>query len=288
MLSLIITHYKTPSLLRRCLDSLKNLNNEVSCEIFVCDSEFEQKTKEMILKDYPWARYLPFKKNVGYGRLVNAGIKKAKGEYYLVLNADIIVNINGIKKMVEYLKQHNDIGILGPKLVNIDGTFQPSCFRWYNFFIVLARRTSFKKTKLGKKFLAHFLMEDYDKKEPRNVDWLMGSAMLMRAAAIKKVGAMDPRFFMYFEDVDLCRRIWEGGYRVVYFPEAQFIHHHLKSSDTKAGILDIFKNRLTRIHILSYLKYSLKWFSRRIKNRDSWGNFNERCSRMANCKTATH
>lgn len=259
LLSIIITHYKTLHLLEICLNSLKDSESKIDKEVIVCDSEFLEKTKEIMEKKYKSVRYIYFKNNVGYGRLVNAGIKEAKGDYYLILNADIITNFDGIKKMIEYMKNNPQVGILGPKLINIDGSFQHSCFRWYNFWTILARRTSFGKTKYGKKVLSYFLMEDYNKKEPREVPWVMGSAFLTTRAAISKVGAMDNRFFMYFEDVDLCQRMWLNGFKVVYFPYATFIHHHIKSSDTKGGIFDIFKNRLTRIHIASYIKYSLKW-----------------------------
>jgi len=258
MLSIIITHYKTPDLLKKCLDSIKTLGS-VKTEIFVCDSQYEQSTKQMIENSYPWVHYIGFKDNVGYGKLVNAGLKSATGNYYLILNADIIVSSEGVLRMIEYMKNNQEIGILGPKLINIDGSFQNSCFRWYNFLTVLARRTFLGKTNIGNKILSNFLMQDYDKKTPKEVNWVMGSAFMTSAKAIKKVGGMDERFFMYFEDVDLCKRMWQSGFKVVYFPYAQFIHYHLKSSDTKGGILDIFTNRLTRVHIISYIKYTLKW-----------------------------
>lgn len=262
MLSIIITHYKTPELLIKCLDSLKELKGKLDFEIIVCDSAMELKTKQIIVMNYNQARYIGFTENVGYGRLVNAGLKAAQGDYYLILNADIIVNADGVKKMLNYINDNPDIGILGPKLFNIDGTLQNSCFRWYNFWVVLARRTSFGKTNFGKKVLARFLMEDYDKKNPRAVDWVMGSAFMTSRRVVQKIGLMDKRFFMYFEDVDFCKKVWLNGFKVIYLPDVVFIHHHLKSSDSKSGVMDIFKNRLTRIHIASYIKYTLKWMIR--------------------------
>ncbi len=259
MLSIIITHYKTLNLLIKCLDSIKKCEGKRDFEVIVCDSQAQKKTKQIIKNNYPQVRYIKFTENVGYGRLVNAGIKAAQGNYYLILNADVIVNVNGIEKMLNYFNNNPDIGVLGPKLLNIDGTLQNSCFRWYDFWVVLARRTSFGKTNFGKKVLAKFLMEDYDKKHPREVNWVMGSAFLTSKKVIQKVGLIDSRFFMYFDDVDFCKRVWLAGFKVVYFPEAIFIHHHLKSSDSKRGVIDIFKNPLTRIHIVSYIKYTLKW-----------------------------
>jgi len=101
------------------------------------------------------------------------------------------------------------------------------------------------------------------------VDWLMGSALMVKMEAIKKVGLLDERFFMYFEDVDWARRFWENGYKVVCFQKAQMYHYHYKSSDKGRGALDLFFNKQARVHLESALKYFWKYRHKKIKIQSS-------------------
>lgn len=102
-------------------------------------------------------------------------------------------------------------------------------------------------------------MRDYNHQERRDVDWVLGSAFLVRASASKIVGSMDSRFFMYFEDVDWCRRFWQAGFRIVYLPEAKIYHYHLRVSKKTGGLRDLFSNKYTWIHIVSAVKYYWKY-----------------------------
>jgi GT2 family glycosyltransferase len=161
--------------------------------------------------------------------------------------------------MLAYIKAHPDIGILSPKQMNFNGTLQQSCFRFYRPWTVLYRRTWLGKLPFGRRHLNWFMMKDYDHREPRVVDWVMGSAMLVPRTAAMRVGPMDNRFFMYMEDVDWCRRFWEHRLKVVYYPEATVYHYHGKGS-AKGGFLgSLLSNRLTWYHIESALKYFLKY-----------------------------
>jgi len=203
---------------------------------------------------------LAFRKNAGYAKLVNEGLKNAQGKYVLILNADTVIeNEKSLIEMMEYLEKNNDVGIVGPKLINIDDSIQKSYFKEYTLGSVLARRTMWKKTSWGKKSLEEFENKEISQKKPSSVDWLMGSALMTTKEKADEIGLMDERFFMYFEDVDWCRRFRAAGYKVMYLPSSTIRHFHLKESDSKKGILDVFTNQLTRIHIMSYLKYLAKW-----------------------------
>lgn len=261
-LSIIVTHYKTPQILSKSVSSLVAAADGISHEIIISDSESGSRLNAEIIKRQPKVRVLAHERNVGYGRLVNDAFHEAKGEYLLVLNADIIIPGTSLAEWLNFMDKRPSIGVSGPKLVNLDGTLQYSCFRFYKPLTILARRTAFGRTRRGRRLLARFLMYDYERRVARDVDWLMGSALLIRRAAYEKVGDMDPRFFMYFEDVDWCRRCWQAGYRVVYNPKIELTHYHMKASDSKGGFRDIFTNRLTRVHIASALKYFLKYFSK--------------------------
>lgn len=257
--SVIITHYKTFEVLDKCLDALLVALSGLSSEIFVSDSETDWSRIKPLIKKHDAVKFLTHKANVGYGQLVNAGFEKALGEYVIILNADIIAQPGAIKNWLKLVKAQPEVGVMGPKLINLDGSLQYSCFRFYKPLTVLARRTSFGKTDYGRRLLAQFLMYDYERRVPREVDWLMGSALLIRRPALEKVGPMDPRFFMYFEDVDWCRRCWLAGFKVVFNPKVELTHHHMKASDTKGGLKDVLKNHLTRVHVTSGLKYFLKY-----------------------------
>ena len=267
LLSVIINHHRTPEVLRLCLKSLsKNLPQDIEKEIIVADSETQEETEEMMREFFPQIIFIPAKKNIGFGKSVNKAFKKTKGEYILIINADIIVDQKEtIEKMINYLKNNSEVGLLGPQLLNINNTRQISCFRFYTPLIIACRRTFLGKTKWGEKILSRFSMEDVfeknnsEKDKPIFVDWLMGSAFFTKREAIKKVGYFDERFFMYLEDTDWCRRFWKSGYKVVYFPKAKMYHYHIQASKKRGGILDLLISKYARVHLLSAVKYFLKW-----------------------------
>lgn len=259
ILSIIITHHKTPELLDLCLKSIRENIDNITHEIIIVDSEFEEKTRKFIKEKYPGIKIIPFKKNLGYSKIVNAGLKETKGNYILILNADIIVLNDAILKMLEFMKENPKIGILAPQLIDFTGNIQISCFAEPTIKAILARRTFFGKLRRGKEALNKFLISDWDRKSIKEVDWVQGSAILAKKQAVDKIGLFDERFFMYFEDADWCRRFWKNGYKIVYYPLAQMAHYYHRSSKRWGVILDIFLNKYTRTHIISALKYFIKY-----------------------------
>ncbi len=261
-LSIIVTSYKNPELLRLCLDSIKKNTSDIDYELIVTDSATEEDTDLMMREDFPRDKFFPFEKNVGFQELVKKGIEESTGKYLLILNGDILVKEKSIEILLSYLKNNQDVGMVGPKLLSFNGEFQDSCFRFYKPITIVYRRTFLGKFGFAKKHLDRFLMKDYDHNDPKEVDWLMGSAMMMPRRAIDKVGTMDSNFFMYMEDVDWCRRFWENGFKVVYNPESVMLHYHGKGSGKKGMFYSVFFNRLTWIHISSALKYFKKYLGK--------------------------
>lgn len=257
-LSIIVTHYKTPELLYLCLKSIQDTVRKIGYEIIVVDSEAQEKTKDLLEEKYPDVKLIAFKKNLGYSKIVNNALKKAKGKYILIINADIIVLKNAISKMLEFMKENPDVGIIGPQLLDFTNNIQASCFSKPTLGAILARRTFLGKTKWGKQSLENFTISNWNRKSIREVDWVQGSAMMVRKEMLKKVGLWDERFFMYFEDTDWCHRFWQKGYKVVYLPSAKMAHYYHRSSKKWGALLDIFLNKYARIHIISALKYFWK------------------------------
>lgn len=258
-LSIIVTNYRNPELLKVCLDSIRKYATDVAYELIVADSDTQEDTEMMMREDYGDVAFFPFKENVGFQALLKKGIEHSSGEYLLLLNGDIIVTPGAVKKMLEFIKSDRSIGMVGPKLLNFNGTLQDSCFRFYKPITIVFRRTFLGKLALAKKHLDDFLMKDYDHAAPKQVDWLMGSAMMITRDALEKVGLMDPRYFMYMEDVDWCRRFWEKGFKVVYYPLAAVHHYHGKISGKGGIIRSLLFNRYTWIHIASGFKYFNKF-----------------------------
>ncbi|MFA6184415.1 MAG: glycosyltransferase family 2 protein [Parcubacteria group bacterium] len=262
-LSIIINNYKNPDLLRLCIKSIQKNTNNVDYEIIAIDCATEEVTEMMMREEFPKINFFSFLENVGFQKMVRKGIENSKGDYLLILNGDVLVKENSIKKMLDYIKGDSSIGLIGPKLLNFNGTSQDSCFRFYKPITIIYRRTILGKLPFAKKHLNWFLMRDYNHQDPKEVDWIMGSALMISRIALDKVGFLDTRFFMYMEDVDWCRRFWENGLKVIYFPLAEMLHYHGKGSGRKGFFYSIFRNKLTWIHISSAIKYFIKYWGKK-------------------------
>ncbi len=265
-LTIAINGYKSPELLRLCLRSIEQhlSSSGIDYEIIVTDSATEEDTEMLMREEFPLLRFFPFEKNVGFKTLINTSLREAKGEYIFLINSDIIFTKDTFPEMLHYLKEHNEIGILAPKQLNFNGTLQQSCFRFYKLETILYRRTWVGKLPFARKHLRWFLMSEYDHKEPKAVDWVIGSAMLVSKKNAEKVGPMDDRFFMYMEDVDWCRRFWEHQLEVVYYPKALVYHYHAKGSAQGGFLLSLLFNRLTWYHIQSAFIYFKKYWKKEI------------------------
>lgn len=267
-LSVIVTSYRNPELLRLCLTSLKKNISGVSYEIVVADSATEEPTEILLREDFPDVRFLPFRENVGLARLLKKAISVAKGSYILYMNGDIVVTEGSVLKLLDFFKAHPDVGLVGPKLLNFNGTFQYSCFRFYKPITILYRRTILKHLPFAKRHLDWFLMKDFDHLDTKAVDWIMGSVLLTSRTAVDKVGSMDTAFFLYMEDVDWCRRFWEAGYTVVYYPHSEMFHYHGKGSARGGFFRSLLFNRLTWYHIKSAILYFRKYLGRPVPVHD--------------------
>ncbi|NQV00659.1 MAG: glycosyltransferase family 2 protein [Parcubacteria group bacterium] len=259
MLSIIITHHRTPVLLKLCLKSIKENIGPLEYEIIVVDSQTESVTQDLIEEEFSEIKFIPFPKNIGYAKIVNTGIKASKGEYILILNADILITKDSVAQMLEFIQKNPEVGIVGPQLLTFSNKSQHSCFRFPSIGAIIARRTFLGKLSWGKKKINDFLIKKEDSFSKKKVDWVQGSAMLVRKKAIEKVGLLDERFFMYLEDTDWCRRFWQNNYQVIYYPSAKMFHYYYRVSKKWNSLLDTLFNKYTRIHLISAIKYFWKW-----------------------------
>src|SRR3989338_10749831 len=210
MTSIAIVNYKNPPLLRLCLSSLKRvLSADFRHEILVVDISTSPETRNVV-EEFPGTKLLAFKDNIGYTKGVNEGIKASSGSYILILNPDVVPMAKSIENLTSYLATNTNVGLVGPRLLNFDGSTQNSCFRYYTPLTVLCRRSPLGRTTFGKKILNKFMMTDKNMSEPTEAEWLMGSAIMVSRKAVDKVGLLDEKFFLYMSDVDWARRFWEN------------------------------------------------------------------------------
>lgn len=257
-LSIVIVNYNTGALTSACIGSCLQQSLPRRTEIIVVDNNSADNSVAYLRSDFPEVTVIDNPHNQGLAAGVNVAVNIAKGKFILLLNPDIIALNGSIMNLVNFMSDHDDVGIAGGQLLSPDGSIQNSCFRFYKLSTIIYRRTILGKTPAGRREISRFLMKDFNHTETQDVDWLMGSCLLLRSAAIKEVGGMDERFFLYFEDVDWCRRFWQAGWRVTYVPSSRFSHFHQRASrrGTVGGLLT---NWATREHIRSAIKYFLKY-----------------------------
>lgn len=280
-ISIVILNYKSKGDTLNCIKSIKEADwatssqrphpspllgkereiqgeGAIRYEIIVVDNNSDDSIGKILTWQYPEIIFIQSSENNGTGSGNNLGIKKAQGDYIVIMNPDTIATKEVFAKLYEYMQANKKVGVVGPLQYNPDGTVQDSCYRWYKLLTPAYRRTPLGKLPFAKKDLDRLLMKDFDHKTEKEVDWLLGSFLFCRASAIKEVGLFDERYFMYFEDTDFCRRFWEKKWRVVYYPEAQIIHNHARQSAQEPWYKFLFV-RSTRGHIVSWIKYLGKW-----------------------------
>ncbi len=252
-LGIVIVHYNTPDDLARCLESLRAEAPACSHAVVVVDNASTAPGLAEVRERFPTCTWLLNEDNRGYARGCNQGLVAAAAEYTLILNPDIIVLPGALDALVALADARPRAGIIGPQLLNDDGSIQESCRRFYTFKTLLLRRTILGRIFPRSRVVAQHLMRDFDHREERPVDWVLGGCMLVRRDALTRCGPMDERFFLYFEDVDWCTRMWRCGFEVLYTPAARFVHRHRRASA---------RGPLTRsfwLHLTSLVSFYEKW-----------------------------
>jgi len=223
-LSVIIVSWNVRDDLVRCLRSIEENHPLAPYEVIVVDNASEDGTVECIRREFPTVTVIENEQNRGFAAANNQGIQKAGGQYILLLNPDTIVHKSSLDTLIGFMENNPDIGACGPKLLNTDGTTQPSVRRFPTFRGALYRHSVFRLTGIFLSQYRKWLMKDFGYDRRADVEQLMGAALMVRRSVIEQVGVLDERFFMYFEEVDLCYRIKQAGWRVVFVPDAEITH----------------------------------------------------------------
>lgn len=233
-LTTVIVSYNTRHLLDECLAALRAAEASIgggAC--VVVDNASRDGSAEHLAEHHPDVELIRLQQNVGFGRANNAALPKVHTPYLLLLNTDAFMTPESLQRSIDYMQAHPECGVLGGHLLNRDGSSQPSARGFptpWNVFLL--------HTGLGRWFpnAPRIDPPDWDATRPQACDWVPGCYFLMRKSVIDRVGLFDPLFFLYAEEVDLCRRVKQAGWQVHFFPGAQVIHLGGESAKSDADL----------------------------------------------------
>jgi N-acetylglucosaminyl-diphospho-decaprenol L-rhamnosyltransferase len=234
-LSIVIVNWNVRELLRHCLDSImSNLQPPTSnfqIEVIVVDNASSDGSVAMLEKEFPQVRLIANGENLGFTVGNNQGIAISRGRYILLLNPDTEIVGDVLTTMVEYMDDHPQVGALGPKLLNPDGSIQSSRRRFPTLATAFLESTILQQWFPDNAVLRRYYIHDRPDDEVQEVDWVTGACLLVRRETMEEVGLLDEGFFMYSEELDWCRRIKAQGWEIAYLPTAEVTHHGGQSSE---------------------------------------------------------
>lgn len=259
-LSVLILNWNARDYLVACLQSIFAQNWQCRLELIVVDNGSNlDDSVEVVRRDFPQVQLIAHPHNVGFAAGNNIGLRAARGRYVLFLNPDTIVHEGAFDILVRWMDEHPDVGACGPKLLNSDGTLQASCRAFPSIGAGFFRNTPLGRLWPGNPWTRSYLMQGFDHDGEAAVDWLSGSALLIRREALDALKAQegtvwDSKYFMYCEDVDVCYRLKILGWPRFYVPHAVITHRIGASSDWAQGAM------IRRFHA-SMLRFYFKHYA---------------------------
>ena len=229
-LSIIIVSWNAKKYLVECLESLAPFCTGRACEIIVVDNASADGTCELVASRFPEVKLIPTGSNLGFAKGNNIGIAHSSGEYVCLVNSDVKFVHDCFTPMLAYLRQHPDVGMLGPKMLDLNLRVARSTMRFPTIWNSLCRALGLDCIFKGSKILGGQMVTDFDHEHTAEAEVLNGWFLLLRRTALDLVGLLDEHFFMYGEDIDWCYRFQQAGQRKVFFAEAEAIHYGGASS----------------------------------------------------------
>jgi GT2 family glycosyltransferase len=223
-ISIIIVSWNARGYLQDCLASIRETRGALVQEVIVVDNASSDGSPEMVVEKFPEVVLIRAGENLGFARANNLGLRRASGTWLALVNSDIVVHQGCLEKLADFLKNHSEVGLVGPKVFGPDGRVQMTCGRsptiWNSFceFFLLYRL--FPRWK----FFSGFQIPPEQHVRSAAVEVLSGCLWFARREAVEKVGDLDERFFFYAEDIDWCKRFREAGWKLMYVPEATVKH----------------------------------------------------------------
>lgn len=232
-LSVVVVSWNICDLLVQCLASLVADAATLSCptvEILVVDNASTDGTVARIRQQFPQVCLIENSKNVGFAQANNQGIRQSQGKFVLLLNPDTELKPGALQTMLDFMRANSQVGIVGSRLLNADGSLQTSCYP-----APTLRRELWRLFHLDRFYpYGSYHMVDWDMSRPRPVEALLGACLLIRRQVLAEVGLLDEGYFMYSEEIDLCYRVRQAGWLLYWVPEAQIVHYGGQSTQQVA------------------------------------------------------
>lgn len=253
-LDILLVNYNTAALLEPMFNSLRQSSGADAMRYLLVDNASADDSLERLTKICPEALLITNEHNVGFGRANNQLLEHLQGKYALLLNTDAFVAPDTLGKTLDYMEAHPDCGVLGVRLVGREGDLQPSCRYFPTPLNVFVARAGLSR------FFPWLQMVDdmaWDHATVRECDWLPGCYYLIRREVIDQVGLFDPRYFLYYEEVDHCKRVKQAGWKVIYYPHTTVVHIGGESAKSVAE-LNAASRQISTLQIESELLYFRK------------------------------
>ena len=222
--SIVIVSFNTREVLRECLESVERESAGLRVEVLVVDNNSSDGSPEMVERDFPVVKLFRSRVNLGFASANNVALEVVQGRYPVLLNSDAFLRPGALALAVKHMDEYPEVGLAGARLVGRDDAWQPSARMFpslmTDFFVMTGLAGKFPKSRLFGRFDRTWA----DPMEACECDWVPGAFSIIRAEALKKAGLFDPEFFLYSEEVDLCRRIQEAGYKIMYWPDLVVTH----------------------------------------------------------------
>jgi GT2 family glycosyltransferase len=234
--SVIIVSYNTQNTLQKCLEHLSDSLEGMQAEIVVVDNNSQDGSAEMVASKFPTVRLIRSNINLGFAAANNRAFQEASGEYFILLNSDAFVAKDTIRRSFKYMEARSDIAAGGARLVGADGSWQPSVRKFPSVLNDALIYTGLASRFPKSRFFGRVDRTWDDSSTRADGDWVPGAFTIIRRKALEACGAFDDSFFLYYEEVDLCRRFKRAGYRISYFPDVVVVHLGGESSKTQEGL----------------------------------------------------
>lgn len=222
--SIIIVNWNTKEHLRNCIESINQAISGINAEVVVVDNASEDGSAEMVQLEFPYVKLIKNRDNLGFAKANNMGIASSIGSYLCLINSDVIVDINCIKQLIQYLMENRNVGMVGPMIRNPDGTVQRSCYGYPTLWNMFSRAMALDRLFPNSALFGSRMMTYLGYDSTQSVEVLSGCFSCVRREALDSVGGLDETFFMYAEDIDWCKRFRDAGWDVVFYPGAEAIH----------------------------------------------------------------
>lgn len=226
LLDIVIVNYNSTEYLVPCLKSVYDSLQNLPARVIVQDNA-SQDGIDVVQAIFPQVLLSKNEYNMGFSKAVNNGLKQSAAPYVVLLNPDTYVIDGFFRSALRYMEENPDVGIIGPQILNRDGSVQGSARSFPTFLTGLFGRASllsrwFPNNRITRQNVLTFKSDGVT---PMEVGWVSGACMLVRRSAVDDIGLLDERFFLYWEDADWCKRLWDSGWKVVYFPRASVVHY---------------------------------------------------------------